>query len=97
VVVLLPLGLSISAPAFADDEVTGAAAAPMSVRVIGTTKGDDATSSIVKKKEGMAGTTAETDDTYLNSLKKEAAKQNAMKKTKAQKAVELCERLGRGC
>jgi hypothetical protein len=88
--VLLPF-LSIS-PVFADDVTGVAAPTPMSVRVIGTS-----TPTSDSKKIERASTSAETDDTYMTSLKKEAAKQNAMKKTKAQKAVDLCERLGRGC
>ena len=41
---------------------------------------------------------SDTDDTsYLNSLRKEQGKQQSMKKTKAQRAKDLCESLGRGC
>lgn len=34
---------------------------------------------------------------YANSLKREQIKQDGMKKTKAERAIDLCERLGRGC
>ena len=39
----------------------------------------------------------ENDESYLNSLRKEQGKQQSMKKTKAQRAKDLCESLGRGC
>ena len=37
------------------------------------------------------------DSSYINSLRKEKVKQNAMKKTKEQRRRDLCESLGRGC
>jgi hypothetical protein len=42
-------------------------------------------------------TPRENDESYLNSLRKEQGKQQSMKKTKAQRAKDLCESLGRGC
>ena len=47
---------------------------------------------------GTAGNDKDTDEkTYLNSLQREKAKQEAMKKSKVSRSKDLCERLGRGC
>ena len=37
------------------------------------------------------------DSSYLSSLAREQKKQESQKKTKAQRAKDLCEKLGRGC
>ena len=50
---------------------------------------------LAKQKEMNGGSV--NDGSYLSSFKKEQAKQKAQTKTKAQKAKDMCESLGRGC
>jgi len=55
-----------------------------------------------KEKAGVvAGSNANTDasqeDSYAGSLKREMAKQEKQKKSKSDRARDLCEQLGRGC
>ncbi len=55
----------------------------------------------IKKQLAASGVTNDNvggkDDSYRNSLKREQAKQEGMKKSKSQRAKDLCESLGRGC
>lgn len=48
------------------------------------------------KQRELSGGSA-NDGSYMSSIKKEQTKQKAQKRTKAQKAKDLCENLGRGC
>ena len=50
---------------------------------------------LAKQRELSGG--SDSDGSYLSSFKKEQAKQKAQKRSKAQKARDLCESLGRGC
>lgn len=48
-------------------------------------------------KNGNSNGKGEEDLTYLGKLKKEQAKQEGRKKSKTERAKDLCETLGRGC
>ena len=49
-----------------------------------------------QQSRGSSGT-SQNEGSYLESLQKEKLKQDQQKKTKAQRARDLCETLGRGC
>ena len=49
-----------------------------------------------QQREGKS-VSAESDGSYLGSLKKEQFKQEQRKKSKVERAKDLCETLGRGC
>ena len=49
-----------------------------------------------QQREGKS-ISAESDGSYLGSLKKEQFKQEQRKKSKVERAKDLCETLGRGC
>eukprot|EP00607_Mallomonas_marina_P002833 CAMPEP_0182427726 /NCGR_PEP_ID=MMETSP1167-20130531/19014_1 /TAXON_ID=2988 /ORGANISM="Mallomonas Sp, Strain CCMP3275" /LENGTH=81 /DNA_ID=CAMNT_0024610167 /DNA_START=243 /DNA_END=488 /DNA_ORIENTATION=+ len=50
-----------------------------------------------KKSNGSENIKEGDEETYGASLKRERAKQDAMKKSKSARAKDLCETLGRGC
>ena len=55
----------------------------------------------LEKQRAMSGSSSSEEDassrSFMGSLRKEKAKQQGQKKTKAEKAAALCETLGRGC
>lgn len=55
---------------------------------------ESGTISTTKRAEAQ---TEQDDSSYLSSLAREQKKQDSQKKTKAQRAKDLCEKLGRGC
>jgi hypothetical protein len=93
-----PMPHVLVSPAFADD-VTDVSMAPAEINM---SKEDEA-ARIQRKLAKQRAMSGQGDDkrnenkSYAESLKKEKAKQDAAKKTKAQRARDLCETLGRGC
>ena len=90
-------------PAFADlasddsAEIESVAPRPMKI----TSQADDALkvlkkSALIKGGADKVGS-IEEDRSYSNSLKKEQAIQESRKKTKAERARDMCEMMGRGC
>jgi hypothetical protein len=51
----------------------------------------------LQQKEAPIVLSDDGEETYGNRLQREQAKQNARKKTKTERAKDLCESLGRGC
>lgn len=100
---VLAICLLTSSPAFADlasdDSADIESVAPRAMKI--TNQADDISqvqkkSSIVKS--SVVKDTAVVDDrSYSNSLKKEQAIQESRKKTKAERAKDMCEMMGRGC
>lgn len=100
---LLAISLLTASPVFADlasdDSADIESVAPRAMKV--TNQADNI--SQVQRKSGivMGTTTKETvvadDRSYSNSLKKEQAIQESRKKTKAERAKDMCEMMGRGC
>ena len=90
-------------PAFADlasdDSAEIESVAPRPMRI--TSQADDVLkvqkkSSLLKSGVDKIASTEE-DRSYSNSLKKEQAIQESRKKTKAERARDMCEMMGRGC
>jgi hypothetical protein len=54
---------------------------------------------LLRQQQQREGTSvsAESDGSYLGSLKKEQLKQEQRKKSKVERSKDLCETLGRGC
>ena len=90
---------------FADDVVSGSspilmtspapvasAARPVGVRTVSVSPDKPLAMS-----ERTSLSKSENEQSYEFSLRKERAKQESLKKTKQQRAQDLCERLGRGC
>ena len=100
---MLAICLLTASPVFADlasdDSADIESVAPRAMKI--TNQADDI--SQVQKKSGIVKSTTlkETevgdDRSYSNSLKKEQAIQNSRKKTKAERAKDMCEMMGRGC
>ena len=85
----------------ADDLVM---AAPKPLSIVTTSTSESAASEPRQpKKVGVVSISPDLkqsssdDESYANSLKREQAKQEARKKTKSERARDLCETLGRGC
>jgi hypothetical protein len=97
------LNLNGIAPAFADlasdDSAEIESVAPRAMKI--TSQADDI--SQVQKKSALVKGSTKTeapvgeDRSYSNSLKKEQAIQESRKRTKAERAKDMCEMMGRGC
>lgn len=96
------LNLNGVAPAFADlasdDSAEIESVAPRAMKI--TSQADDI-SQVQKKSALVKGSTKVEapgeDRSYSNSLKKEQAIQESRKRTKAERAKDMCEMMGRGC
>lgn len=96
------LNLNGIAPAFADlasdDSAEIESVAPRAMKI--TSQADDI-SQVQKKSALVKGSTKVEapgeDRSYSNSLKKEQAIQESRKRTKAERAKDMCEMMGRGC
>jgi hypothetical protein len=97
------LNLNGIAPAFADlasdDSAEIESVAPRAMKI--TSQADDI-SQVQKKSALVKGSTKPDapvgeDRSYSNSLKKEQAIQESRKRTKAERAKDMCEMMGRGC
>ena len=97
------LNLNGIAPAFADlasdDSAEIESVAPRAMKI--TSQADDI-SQVQKKSALVKGSTrievpVGEDRSYSNSLKKEQAIQESRKRTKAERARDMCEMMGRGC
>lgn len=94
--ILTSIVISSSSAVFADESIienfeSAAVVRPIGVKMVTVTTSTKSASDSINKKDDS------NDQTYSSSLKKEKVKQDAMKKTKQQRAQDLCERLGRGC
>ena len=96
------LNLNGIAPAFADlasdDSAEIESVAPRAMKI--TSQADDI-SQVQRKSALVKGSTKVEapgeDRSYSNSLKKEQAIQESRKRTKAERAKDMCEMMGRGC
>ena len=96
------LNLNGIAPAFADlasdDSAEIESVAPRAMKI--TSQADDI-SQVQKKSALVKGSTKVEapgeDRSYSDSLKKEQAIQESRKRTKAERAKDMCEMMGRGC
>ena len=86
------------APAFADlasdDSAEIESVAPRMMKI---STNDESSPTLKKTTTLKNDVTTEDDRSYSSSLKKEQAIQNARKKTKAERAKDMCEMMGRGC
>jgi hypothetical protein len=100
---MLAICLLTASPVFADlasdDSADIESVAPRAMKI--TSQADDISQvqkkSSVLKSSANKETVVADDRSYSNSLKKEQAIQESRKKTKAERAKDMCEMMGRGC